>query len=183
MIRVISLLLALAAVPPAAESFASDTELYAWPKREISVRVEPGRYGRPADVRAAWDGFRTWNRVRAADANPLLRIVPGGADADVVVTFVPRSRFEGRRVGVTHTSFILPSRRLTKAEIELTAIGTYRGYGPLQAEATAAHEMGHALGISAHSADPDDLMHPANGELLSARDAATLRRAYRDVVR
>ena len=31
---------------------------------------------------------------------------------------------------------------------------------PEELQATAAHEFGHALGISGHSSDPDDVMYP-----------------------
>lgn len=44
---------------------------------------------------------------------------------------------------------------------------------------TVTHELGHAIGIFAHSPDPDDLMYfDPTVSVLSARDRATAERAY-----
>lgn len=68
----------------------------------------------------------------------------------------------------------------------LTTNDDGKAYNAAEIEAAAAHEVGHALGMNGHSANPDDVMFFAASknirEGLSARDAATIKCVYDAVV-
>lgn len=163
------------AVPPPTYGQAND--LFRWSDRDVTYRFVGRANWR--DVRAARDGFARWAVVTDEEGDTLIRLRETSGPADITVRFRPQSSFGNKyRVGLTKTSFRMPSRRLVEAEIELTSLGSKRYYGVDDAIDTAAHEMGHALGISTHSDDPRDLMSAVNGTCLSVRDAATLKRAY-----
>lgn len=128
--------------------------------------------------RAAVAGLRAWH------ARPFpLRIDrtdrPG--DHDIVVRWTPS--LGGRRLGRTRTRW---SRRGGEADLEVVdfALVTHdpfdpqRPLRPAQVELTAAHEMGHALGIP-HSDDRRDVMFPENtATRLTARDYKTMTALY-----
>lgn len=159
--------------------YAKESDLYRWPERAVTVRID-SRGATQADVDAAWRGLQQWNTVLARDGQPVIRVQYGKIEgkADISVRFVGAEGFTGNQVGITRTTFRSRDRLIRKAEIDLMRIGTKRWYEDTDLEATAAHEMGHALGIGTHSPDRRDLMAAMNGNRLSLSDAATLRRAY-----
>ena len=78
------------------------------------------------------------------------------------------------------------TRRGAKATLEVTAFrlalaspASLRPLSPRQIELTAAHEMGHALGLP-HSDEPRDVMYPINtATTLSTEDYRAMQALYR----
>jgi hypothetical protein len=123
--------------------------------------------------RAAAAGIRLWN----GQPFPILLDERGTRQADVVVQWGLAPG--GSQLGLTHTEWSegggLRVRGLALA-VEDPRSG--RDLDPAQVRLTAAHEMGHALGLP-HSDQPSDVMFPTNtATTLSARDYRTLEALY-----
>lgn len=123
--------------------------------------------------RAASAGVRVWN------GHPFAIAVDerGRRPADVGVTWV--AALGGSLIGRARTRWS-PDRGLEVLALELAFHDPASGRpaDPAQVRLTAAHEMGHALGLP-HSEEPRDVMHPTNtATSLSARDYRTLEALY-----
>lgn len=174
-----------------------------WPVgSSIRVWADPGdgpRAGMLADALAG--AARGWNRAATRGE---YRIAPVGrvAQADVVVTWsdaawpVDAARCPARADGSAVTAFCASRRepgRLTAFPAVADARSPRGGVrmlvvvratlaaDPSHTERVLAHELGHVLGIGAHSSDPADLMW--GGRLRTAApspaDRATVRALYR----
>lgn len=151
-------LLAAAASPALGrpETAASAGPLH-WAHFPVRVFLPAHGPGQTEEAQVALAGFDEWTAashgkiryVRVADA----------AKAEITVMLVP-GRFlsaDVKSVGaVGETTVYSSGGVLQKASIRLV-----EGLGASEdVQATAAHEFGHALGISGHSDDPGDLMYP-----------------------
>ena len=127
---------------------------------------------------AAMRGLRAW------DGHPFAILVESrdrGTPADFTVEWMNRP--PRNQLGLTSTRWTQEGGRAT---LEITsfrlAVANPSSGGPLaarQIELTAAHEMGHALGLP-HSDEPRDVMFPTNTALrLSARDYKAMEALYR----
>lgn len=118
---------------------------------------------------AAKEGFDRWNE--ATDDEVRYEVTDDPDRAQVVVRFDPKT---GN--GLTMTRY--RGHTLMKAEI---SIGVEHGSASDMA-CIAAHEFGHALGISGHSDDRHDLMYPVHIEgtawRITERDKNTLYALY-----
>ena len=103
----------------------------------------------------------------------------GNREADFAVEW--RRTMGGRQIGVARTQWSA-EEGLEVIMLELATQSPFGGSGtldPRQVRLTAAHEMGHALGILMHSNNERDVMYPSNtATSLSVRDYRTMEALY-----
>jgi predicted Zn-dependent protease len=103
----------------------------------------------------------------------------GNREADFAVEW--RRTMGGRQIGVARTQWSA-EEGLEVIMLELATQSPFGGSGtldPRQVRLTAAHEMGHALGILMHSNNERDVMYSSNtATSLSARDYRTMEALY-----
>ena len=145
----------------------------------IRVPLPDGDRGRAWEMQqAAMRGVRAW------DGHPFSILVESrdrGSPADFTVEWMKTPL--PNQLGLTSTRWTQEGGRAT---LEVTsfrlALANPSSRGPLmarQVELTAAHEMGHALGLP-HSDEQRDVMYPTNTALtLSARDYKAMEALYR----
>lgn len=162
-----------------------EMRLLRWPDTNRTITVDiplpPGETpGRATKLRQAvrsgvlaWDGYPMAIRVRSRSA--------GGEPADITVRWA--DGLTDNRLGQARTEWLDVAGRISfrVADFALVTHNPYDRSVPLssrEVELTAAHEMGHALGIP-HSDSEHDVMFPENTAVrLTARDYRTVQSLY-----
>ena len=165
-----------------------DTLSFHWGRDELPVRVWvedanglPGHMARAVDV---WESAFLYGEF-AAD------LVSDSATADVIVrSGTPEDKLRGLRLhraiapecaGATDLDIDVAARELRlpiRVFVDPRSLPDDPGIEPCLA-LTSIHELGHALGIFAHSEDPDDIMYTdPEADLPSERDMRTAEAAY-----
>lgn len=125
--------------------------------------------------RAAVQGLRAWNN----QPFPVVADLRGDRNPDFTLRW--RERLQGVQLGVTLSRWS-PSAGLSVESIELATRDPRRpseGIAPDNVRLTAAHEMGHALGLP-HSGAERDVMYPMNtATSMSAQDYRSVEVLYR----
>lgn len=125
-----------------------------WAQFPVRVYFAAHGLGQTEEVPTALAGFDEWG---AASHGKIRYVrVSDPSKADITVQFVPGRYLSADTLAVGETTIYSSDGVLQKASMRL-AEGAML---PEELQATAAHEFGHALGISGHSSDPDDVMYP-----------------------
>lgn len=123
---------------------------------------------------AAATGIRAW------DGHPFPIAIDERGRRDAAFSVDWRRTLGGSRLGVARTQWRAGDGRRVLA-LELATRDPFdprRPLDPAQVRLTAAHEMGHALGLP-HSDEPRDVMYPTNRAMsLSAQDYRTMEALY-----
>lgn len=158
--------------------------VFRWSEDTRLIRIlVPPPPGDPAAGREAQQavmrGVRAWDR----HPFPILVSEKPRPDAPPDITVVWWAAPPGNLLGQTSTRWVQEGGRANLQVIAFRlALSSPINGKPLtsrQIELTAAHEMGHALGLP-HSDEPRDVMYPTNTALtLSARDYGAMQALYR----
>lgn len=174
------------ALPPPPPSYADAPEmrrLLHWDHFPLHVYFTPGELATKEHMDAVQAGMDQW--AHATKNFVSYQVVTKPAQAEVLVTFLPHDSVPDQGGSCGHTTITFLTLTLKSASMSLATTGV----APLDLQAAAAHEFGHALGIDGHSDDPEDLMyavvcHSPDGDLplpahtVTARDLNTLRICY-----
>lgn len=144
----------------------------------IVVHIPRPDFESPADAtrlqQAAAMGLRAWNG-QPFEISADLR---GDRNPHFAVSWT--QVLSGNQIGVAHTRWSAPTG-LQVVTIQLTTRSPFdrkRMVDADQVRLTAAHEMGHALGLP-HSNAPRDVMYPTNtATAMSAQDYRTMESLY-----
>ena len=159
-------------------SAPNDPDIYTyWRQFPITVYI-------PTSANAAFRtstvaGFDQW--VAATDSRASYQLVSSASGADLVVSYSAQDP-NSDTLGLTTVSYNGTQKYIVSAKMELFFYTTaQRSDANAVNQSIAAHEFGHALGISPHSPYSADLMYPTlerSVETVTTRDLNTLKTIY-----
>ena len=125
-----------------------------WAQLPVRIYVVAHGLGQTEEVPTVLAGFDEWG---AASRGKICFVrVSDPGKADITVQFVPGRYVAAGTQAVGETTIYSSEGVMKKASMRLAEGAMLME----ELQATAAHEFGHALGISGHSSDPDDVMYP-----------------------
>ncbi|PQV64314.1 putative Zn-dependent protease [Abditibacterium utsteinense] len=154
-------------------NYASSVSLLHWNVFPLSVYFKPDAELSAARRDTAIAGFNEWVKATGGQAN--YSVVNQESQAKIIVRFYRFTGGAGDTLGTTKVSY--RGTVIERATIDLGITGDQN-----DDILTAAHEYGHALGISGHSPNALDLMYftgNLSGEVTTP-DLNTVRTAYCD---
>jgi hypothetical protein len=164
----------------------SESILLRWPEERMPLKVylprPPEGFFDDADAihDSVRDGIVDWTDV-AAPGVPRFVFVEDKGDADIPIVWTRQADGAWYIAYCAYDASPL-ARRLSVSHISVTARWEDGRVADVHDVYNAMlHEMGHALGLTGHSPDPDDLMAPQmrqNRSGLTARDRNTLKALY-----
>ncbi|HWB43064.1 MAG TPA: hypothetical protein VG500_17495 [Gemmatimonadales bacterium] len=166
----------------------TDTLSFHWDRSLLPVRVWveetdglPGHMARAIEVWESAFLYREFQATLVGDSATADVIVLGGSPADKIRTLRLHSALRPECAGATDLDVDVASAELRlpiRVFIDPRSLPDDPGIEPCLA-LTSIHELGHALGIFAHSEDPEDIMFTdPEVDLPSARDRRTAEAAY-----
>lgn len=173
---------------PAVPGPGLDTLSFHWSRDELPVRIWvedagdlPAHMARAVEV---WESAFLYGEFAAAlvsDSGSADVIVRGGTPDEKIRALRLHSALAPECAGATDLDIDVASRELrlpVRVFVDPRSLPDDPGIGPCLA-LTSIHELGHALGILAHSDDPDDIMFTdPEVDLPSDRDRRTAEAAY-----
>jgi hypothetical protein len=173
---------------PAVPGPGLDTLSFHWGRSDLPVRIwVEDAFGLPAHMTQAIDVWESTFLYGEFDAT----VVSDSTTADVIVRGgTPEAKLQRLRLhsalrpecaGVTDLDIDVATHELRlpiRVFVDPRSLPDDPGIEPCLA-LTSIHELGHAIGIFAHSEDPEDIMYTdPEVDLLSNRDIATAEAAY-----
>jgi predicted Zn-dependent protease len=165
-----------------------DTLSFHWDRTELPVRVWvedtdglPGHIARALDVWQDAFLYREFQGTIVSDSATADVIVRGGTPDDKLRSLRLHSAMAPECAGATDLDIDVATRELRlpiRVFMDPRSLPDDPGIEPCLA-LTSIHEIGHALGIFAHSPDPEDIMFAdPEVDLPSPRDRRTAEAAY-----
>ncbi|MBV25457.1 MAG: hypothetical protein CME12_04980 [Gemmatimonadetes bacterium] len=165
----------------AALETADSLQLWQWPEstRRLRVRVPLPSGLAPACARelqgAVVRGIQYWQRrpfELAIDTHPTPSV-----EVDIEISW--EEGLSGSQIGLIHTKASLDQFEVLGITLATLSPNLKYGRTPEEVPLTAAHEMGHALGLP-HSDSHRDVVYPTNtARSLTPRDFRTVEPLYR----
>lgn len=153
-------------------NYANLSNLRHWPGFPLRVFLGPANQ---STIDLTLRGFDQW--VTATNGRVDYVLVNDAANADIVVSFDINDG--GDQVGLTTITF--RGNLIERAEIDFFYLPANQPGAARINQIAAAHEFGHALGLSLHSPNENDLMAAitdGTNTTISNRDLNTLLTAY-----
>lgn len=145
--------------------------LLRWSSFPVRVYFEKDENYRLEYQQMAEEGFKQW--VSASGGVVQYRVSDTPERVHITIRFDPTTRN-----GFTNYRYYTDSRLMNEATVWIGI----KDDSPIDIQSVAAHEFGHAIGISGHSTDSGDMMYPTfvTGVPLgvTGRDLNTLKTAY-----
>ena len=165
-----------------------DTLSFHWEREQLPVRIWvedavdlPRHVARAIDVWEATFLYGEFDATLVSDSATADVIVRGGTPEDKLRAVRLTSALAPECAGATDLDIDVAARELRlpiRVFLDPRSLPDDPGIEPCLA-LTSIHELGHALGIFAHSEDPDDIMYvDPEVDLPSDRDRRTAEAAY-----
>ena len=155
-------------------------------KTPLHVFIEPDKAAKAGEVHGEMvfkKALSDWEK--ASDGKLHFKMVPNKKHAEITVRFIRNPAELKDPIKAGETVYQANILGIEKADVKVLVVDRRTGAPETEFDiyATSLHEIGHALGISDHSPNPDDIMFYTLHQLsempeLSSRDKKTLKLIY-----